>query len=181
MSLVDIVNLDGKPTGQTATQKECFEKGLLKRCAWIFFVCQKRGILFQMRSKNKSLYPSHWHVTVSGHLDVWETPTEWALREVREELGLKLEVADLHFQGVFAEKKTLPNGFITNDLLYVYLVNWTDRDSNFTLQEEEVDALQWFSFEELEQKFSGEWPENFVPYRRIFQSMVSLAQKFLRK
>lgn len=96
-------------------------------------------------------------------------------------MGLKLEVADLHFQGVFAEKKTLPNGFITNDLLYVYLVNWTDRDSNFTLQEEEVDALQWFSFEELEQKFSGEWPENFVPYRRIFQSMVSLAQKFLRK
>jgi|GEM_PF-1307997 len=69
MPLVDIVGTDGNPTGQTATQKECFEKGLLKRCAWIFFVCEKRGILFQMRSKNKALYPSHWHVTVSGHID----------------------------------------------------------------------------------------------------------------
>lgn len=179
MSLVDIVDENGKPTGQTATQQECFEKGLLKRCVWIFFICQKRGILFQMRSKNKSLYPSHWHVTVSGHLDVWETPIECALREVKEELGVDLSVSDLHFQKVFAEKKTLPNGFITNDLLSVYFVDWTSKDSNLKLQTEEVDRLQWFSFEELEQKFSGEWPHDFVPYQRIFQSVVSLTQDFI--
>lgn len=75
-----------------------------------------------------------------------------------------LDSSELHFQGMFAEKKVLPNGFITNDLLYVYFVNWTDKDSNFTLQTEEVDTLKWFSFKELEQKFTGEWPENFVPY-----------------
>jgi isopentenyldiphosphate isomerase len=75
-----------------------------------------------------------------------------------------LDESELHFQDMFAERKVLPNGFITNDLLYVYFVNWTDKDSNFTLQAEEVDTLKWFSFEELEQKFSGEWPENFVPY-----------------
>lgn len=180
MSLVDIVDSDWNPTGQTATQRECFEKGLLKRCAWIFFVCSERGILFQMRSKNKALYPSHWHVTVSGHIDAWETPLEWALREVKEELSIDAETSTLHFQDVFAEKKTLPNWFITNDLLYVYFVNWTGKDSNFTLQTEEVDDLKWFSFTELEQKFSGEWPEDFVPYWDIFAKIVSLAQSFLK-
>ena len=180
MSLVDIVDIYWVPTGQTATQKECFEKGLLKRCAWIFFVCRERGILFQMRSKNKSLYPSHWHVTVSGHIDVWETPEQWALREVKEELSISLNESDLHFQNVFAEKKTLPNGFITNDLLYVYLVNWTNRDSNFILQAEEVDKLQWFSFEELGNKFLGEGPVDFVPYWDIFKTVISLAQDFIR-
>ncbi len=181
MTLVDVVDENGNPTGQTTTQQECFEKGLLKRCTWIFFVCQKRGILFQMRSKHKSLYPSHWHVTVSGHLDAWESPTEWALREVREELGLKLEVADLHFQWIFEEKKILLNGFITNDLLSVYFVNWTGKDANFILQTEEVDKLEWFSFEELEHKFSGEWPVDFVPYQRTFQSLEKLAQEFINK
>lgn len=180
MTLIEIVDQYGNPTGQLLTREQCLSWWLLKRCSWVVFVCQRRGILFQKRSLRKRVFPWMWDFTAAWHIDPGETPLVAAWRETQEEINIKLAVNDLHFQAMFAQKMILPDGWINNELWYLYIVNWSDKDDTFILQEEEVECLKWFTFKELEVKFlSWEWPLDFVPHKRVFPSLLLLARNLL--
>lgn len=177
MSLVEIVDQYGNPTGQIVSRDECFSKGLLKRCSWVVFFCQKRGILFQLRSLEKFVFPDKYDFTAAGHIDPGETPIQGALRETEEELWIILQEIDLHFCAMIASKIILPNNEINNELGYLYLVDWTGKTDNFTLQTEEVSKIRWFSLAELSDIFSQkEWPPDFVPHKNIFPWILILVR-----
>lgn len=167
-SLLDIIDEYGTPTGVTDTRENCFKYGLLKRCSWIFFVCRKRWILFQKRATDKKLFPGLLDFTAAGHIDTGEQPREAAIREISEELGIKLSPEELIFEGMFPSRIVLDDHRINNERGYLYIVDWSGRKDDFHLQSEEVESLKWISFSELEVLFQKEkWPRDFVPHTRI--------------
>src|SRR5438105_5048077 len=87
--IFDVVNerdevIDRKP------RSEVHRRGLLHRAVHVL-VFNARGQLFlQKRSMTKDKSPGLWDSSASGHLDTGEDYDACALRELREEIGLRL-------------------------------------------------------------------------------------------
>lgn len=96
---------------------------------------------------------------VAGFMVPGETAEETAIREVKEELGLKVQ--KLEYEGTywFAEKEQLMHGFI----------GFTKK-ADFVLSEE-VDAAEWVSVSEAPDRMFPEKPGN---------SQQPLYQKYLQ-
>lgn len=69
----------------------------------------------QRRAKNKDLFPGYWDVSVGGHVQKGESIYEAALREIREEIGLKIELpesAKFNYQIQLERERELVNVFL---------------------------------------------------------------------
>lgn len=58
-------------------------------------VQQSGQLLIQQRTDCKHIWPGKWDVTVGGGVDAGESSRQGAEREVREELGLELDLTGL--------------------------------------------------------------------------------------
>lgn len=87
--MFDVVTERNEVTGQTP-RGEVHAKGLLHRAVHVF-VFNKRGeVYLQKRSHLKDVHPLVWDSSAAGHLDVGESYSACALREVKEELGIEV-------------------------------------------------------------------------------------------
>src|SRR5882672_4757083 len=87
--IFDVVNERDEVIGQR-TRGEVHRLGLLHRAVHVL-VFNGRGELFlQKRSMQKDKFPGAWDSSASGHLDSGEDYDACAVRELREEIGLKV-------------------------------------------------------------------------------------------
>ena len=92
---IDIVTKSGKPTGKSATKTEIHKKGWYHNTVHIWLYTSKGEILLQQRAASKAICPLLWDVSVAGHIDAGETIESGAIREIKEEIGLKIQEDDL--------------------------------------------------------------------------------------
>lgn len=91
-------------------------------------------LLIQRRTACKRIWPGKWDVTVGGGVDAGETSRQGAEREVREELGLDLDLTGVrpsvtvNFHGGFDD---------------FFLLEREVDISALRLQEEEVAEVRW--------------------------------------
>ena len=96
--IFDVVDLDDQVIGR-ATRKECnSDPDLIHRAVFVLIYNDKGQLLWQKRSETKDTNPGRWVTSASGHVDVGEGYKETAVREVREELGVDV---DVEFLGKF--------------------------------------------------------------------------------
>lgn len=142
---IDIVTKTGEPTGQSAPKTEIHSKGLYHNTVHIWFYTIKGEILLQQRAASKAICPLLWDVSVAGHIDAGETLTHGAIREIKEEIGLKISEKDLEKIGVFPCFQTYPNGMIDNEFHHTFIAKLNIDLSELTPQKEEVEALKLVS------------------------------------
>ena len=95
----DILDGSGAPVGQARPRSEVHARGLWHRAFHLFLVARLDGVphaLLQRRSEDKDTSPGKLDVAVGGHFSAGETIVE-AVREVEEELGLRVSVGELTF------------------------------------------------------------------------------------
>jgi isopentenyldiphosphate isomerase len=95
----DVLDEDGVPTGEVRPRTEVHARGLWHRAFHLFLVAMLRGephVLLQLRSHDKDTCPGKLDVAVGGHYRAGEGLTE-VVREVEEEIGLRVSPADLTF------------------------------------------------------------------------------------
>ncbi len=82
---------------------KCAEEtdGLEQACVYVAVVNSAGEIYIQHRAGTKRLWPDRKTISASGHVDPGETFERAAVREVKEELGIELDVRDLHLIGWF--------------------------------------------------------------------------------
>ena len=90
LQLVDVVDAEGR-TIATVTRREIREQRLPHRCTYVLVFNRQGELFIHLRTAGKDVYPSHWDVAVGGVLAAGETFAAGARREVREELGIKVE------------------------------------------------------------------------------------------
>jgi isopentenyldiphosphate isomerase len=162
--------------GKGATKDEVFSKGLLHGASHVWIWRNNDGVLevlLQKRAANKRTWPNRFDISVAGHIDLAEDPLTAALRETREEIGLEINGGSL--QEISREKAymTAENGAIENEFQWLYLLK-APENSEFLLQEEEVDSLAWKELAEFEADCSTDL---YVPHGQAYYSKVIAAIK----
>jgi len=111
-------------------------------------------ILVQQRSPNKDLFPNMLDITAAGHYSAGESLRD-GVREIEEELGLKVAFEDLTPLGLRIGIKK-EGALIDRELADVFFYR-SNRDlTDYRLQEEEVRALIAFPIHEGIALFKGE-------------------------
>jgi isopentenyldiphosphate isomerase len=94
--LFDVLDELGVPTGETKARALVHRDGDWHRSFHLWIIKDGTYVLLQRRSHKKDLEPNKLDVTVGGHFGAGETLLE-VVREVEEEIGLKVELKDLHY------------------------------------------------------------------------------------
>ena len=94
--LLQIVDeITGEPTGELKSRKEVISNQLWCRSTNVFVLNSEGNILCQQRSLNKERYPGAWSTHFGGHVTEGESFKINALKELEEEIGLKINTFQL--------------------------------------------------------------------------------------
>ncbi|HET7271200.1 MAG TPA: NUDIX domain-containing protein [Rubrobacter sp.] len=141
--LLDILDETGRPIGEVVPKSEAHRRGLWHR-GFHCWICGTDAagepyLLIQRRSATKDTWPGRLDITAAGHLTAGEKPLD-GLREVEEELGLKVEPERLIPLGTRRAEQEIPGGF-DREFHDVFLLVDTTPPERMRLQVEEVDAV----------------------------------------
>src|SRR3989344_8714359 len=113
---------------------------------------EKGEALLAQRSFNKKMHPGMWGPAVAGTVEEGETYASNIIKEAEEEIGLK------NLRPVLDQK-------LRRTTQHAYFVQWfvatINSDYPLVRQDSEVEAIKWFSKEEL-LKAIKESPEVFL-------------------
>lgn len=152
MEILDIVDENGIPTGETVERKKAHREGIPHRTAHVWIMKEGTNlILLQKRSADKDSYPGCLDISSAGHIPAGCEVVDSAIRELQEELGISVSPGQLHFCGKrkFSFCDTF-HGRIFRDrqVSSVFLV-WLDIEKDeMRLQKEEIEDVVWMDFEE---------------------------------
>ena len=155
MEYLDIVDIDGMPVGETVARSAAHRDGIRHRTAHVWVVRPSGSgfdILLLKRSMEKESYPGFYDTSSAGHIPAGEEPLSSALRELREELGIKAVPEQLHYAGIFRiqyEKEFHGKMFRDNEVTRVYVYSEPVEISGLVLQKSEVDEVRWFDLEQV--------------------------------
>jgi len=137
----DILDVTGKPTGITADKGTKLQDGqyYLGIHVYVYNSCGK--FLLQQRSYNKKFLPGGWDI-LCEHVIAGETSREGALRGLREEIGLHVPEADLHF----VERMRWE---ADHHIVDIYFAKADFTPDELTLQSSEVISAKMVSLEEM--------------------------------
>lgn len=126
----------GDLTGHTLSRKELYAQQLWCRTTNIFILNSQGQILCHQRPLEKEHFPGAWSTHFGGHVSGDESVKASALKEIEEEIGLKLNPFQLiPWRTSRKEKSRL---WVT-DFITVY----DGALDTLTIQEEEIKAIKW--------------------------------------
>jgi isopentenyl-diphosphate delta-isomerase len=170
--VIDIISNDLSFV-KTALKSEAHKHGWLHASIHVWFYTDSGELLFQKRSPNKIAFPSLWDVSVAGHIGESEKPIDSAIREVEEEIGLKIITDNLHFIGVFKELYQHKINFIDNEIHYIYITALDYTLNNLSIQKEELTDLKLVSISEFEKELQNqEFSKTFVPHAIDYYNFI---------
>ncbi|MDB6038234.1 MAG: hydrolase [Verrucomicrobiales bacterium] len=150
--IFDVVDDRDEVIGQ-ASRAEVHRTGKKHRAVHVM-VFNKRGEIFlQKRSLKKDNHPGVWDSSSSGHLDSGEEYDACALREVWEELGIRLAAVPKRLLKIDACPET------GEEFVWIYE---TKHEGPFVLHPDEIDTGDWFSPERVS-TWITERPDDFAP------------------
>ncbi|MDO5511351.1 NUDIX domain-containing protein [Corynebacterium sp.] len=88
----DLLDDNRQPLGRTAERAAGLRDGELHVVVHVCLFNADGQMLIQRRTEHKQGWPGMWDFSVGGSVHAGETSREGALREVREELGLEIEL-----------------------------------------------------------------------------------------
>jgi len=150
--IFDIVNERDEVIGR-APRSEAHALGLLHRAVHVLVFNSRGEIFLQKRSMKKDRQPGVWDSSCSGHVDSGEDYDQTAIRELGEEIGLKLSVAPERLFKIDACAET------DAEFVWVYRCQ---SNGPFQLDPDEIDAGDWFAPERVS-RWIHEKPGEFAP------------------
>ena len=103
LELLDLVDENGVPTGEVKERELVHRDGDRHRTSHVWLFRRWNGqwqVLLQKRSGQKDSHPGCFDISSAGHIPAGVDWVPSALRELEEELGLRMQAEQLHLAGV---------------------------------------------------------------------------------
>jgi len=149
--IFDVVNERDEVVGQKP-RSEVHRLGLMHRATHVLVFNSRGEVFLQKRSMSKDRQPGLWDSSASGHLDTGEEYDACAVRELGEEIGLKVETIPQRLFKLPASVET--------DQEHVWIYR-CDAEGPFTLHPEEIERGGWFAPEAVT-RWMKDKPEEFA-------------------
>ncbi len=176
--LIDILDANGIITGKTAMKSEAHRNGWFHQTVHIWFYSFDGQVLLQKRGKDKDIYPLLWDVSVAGHIGAGEEIEISAIREVKEEIGLKITIDQLEKIGVFRSIQKHHNKLIDCEFHHTYVCELKVSLENLQKQESEVEELKLVSIDQFYSDVSNNKElKTFVPHDSNYYKAILKAVK----
>ncbi|XP_062157192.1 nudix hydrolase 3 [Alnus glutinosa] len=163
----DVLTKSGLKTGISKPRGDVHRDGDYHRAVHVWIFAENtQELLVQRRADFKDSWPGLWDISSAGHISAGDSSLVSARRELQEELGVTLPKDAFEMIFIFLQECVINDGkFINNEFNDVYLVTTLDPIplEAFTLQETEVSAVKYISYEEYRSVLAKEDPE-YVPY-----------------
>ena len=166
MELLDIYDKQGEKLNYSISREVAHKEGLWHKIACMFIINNRGEVLMQKRSHLKKNNPNGWGCSASGHIDAGENLITGALRELDEEIGVKISEKDLNYIGTVFENYN-NNGMKIAHISEVYIIHKDIDLKNLTLQKEEVSDAKYYTIEDAEKT---DFAKN---HREIFELLKS--------
>ena len=152
----NLYTIDRVITNRVITRGDDIPKNLYHLVVHVCIFNAKNQMLIQQRQTFKEGWPNMWDVTVGGSAMIGENSRQAAMREVAEELGLKIDL-----------KNTPPviTKYFSEGFDDIYILEKEIDISKLTLQYEEVQAVKWVDIEEILDMIGL---KKFIPYDESF-------------
>lgn len=137
-------------------RKEVHQKGYWHKAFHCWFYQIENGVLhvlFQKRQHDKDTHPNLLDITAAGHLTAGERPGD-GIREVEEELGIKVQIDELESIGVIPAS-FVGDTFIDNEFCYTFFYHFRKPIEKIIPDQVEVAGIYQIPFQQLEGLFSG--------------------------
>lgn len=173
----DLLDENGALTGNTKLRSQVHKDGDWHRTVHVWFLNSKRELLIQKRLDTKKSYPGLWDISAAGHIEAGDGSIDSAIKEVREELGVNVLPGELEFLFTIKGKSVTNNGtFVDSEFNDVYLVNKDVDLSSYQIQPEEVAAVKYVDYLELESAIRNNQID-FVPNNEELDRLFGLLKK----
>jgi isopentenyl-diphosphate Delta-isomerase len=173
--LIDICDENNNLTGIKKMKSEAHKKGLWHRSVHVWIYNSKGEIILQLRAKEKPLFPDIWDISVAGHVGAGEEPIISALRELEEEIGLKVKKEDLDFFK-FRKVRGIYKNLKNNEFAYIYFFKYDGDIKKLKLQDEELQEIKFFSGDKIKEELKIK-PEKFMPLNDYWDEVMDEVKK----
>ncbi|MFA6160496.1 MAG: NUDIX domain-containing protein [Parcubacteria group bacterium] len=145
--LLDIVDENNILTGESALRSKIHSQGIWHRTVHIYFFRVNKGkieLLIHLRSKFKDSAPNTWDTRFGGHIKAGSTIEEGVRTELREEIGLNIDMQNL-LEGDWQMNEKMPNREFSKMYFFKYDGDLVDLKFN----DGEVQEIKWMSIEDI--------------------------------
>lgn len=175
--MLDILNQNGKKLDVTKSKESVHIDGDWHRAVHVWFINSKGELLIQRRSKIVVNHPDMWDISVAGHVSAEDGSEKTALREVREEIGIRLKKNQLKYLCSLTKKKVQNEGtYINNEHNDIYLVEMDLKIKELILQKEEVEEVRYISWREFK-SWVDEKRKDIVPHQEEYLLLFDYLSK----
>jgi len=169
--LLEIYTPDGQPTGRPKARGPIHLDGdwHLAFFCWVARPSSDGSsieVLLQHRAARKDVWPLRFDASAAGHVRFGESLEE-AAREVREELGIAVELGDMIGLGRHRQQHHHPNGLIDREHHALHLLTPGPPDAAYAPDPREVAGLAWIDADDLLGLVEGTIVEATVRYRAV--------------
>ncbi len=150
---LDVIDDNGNLIGEIVERNIAHAKGIRHRASHTWLVrknCGKIQCLLQKRSLQKDSFPGCYDISSAGHVASGEDFETAAVREIQEELGIRIQKEELVFCGNRKISwKGAFNGRPFYDLQHskVFLVWKNLEEEDFHVDKMEVESVLWINLD----------------------------------
>lgn len=148
----DVVNERDEVVGR-ATRREVHATGLWHRAVHVLVFDSAGRVLLQKRSMLKDLSPGLWDSSCSGHLDAGEDYDAAAVRELNEEIGVRITEPPAR---CFRLTPSADTGW---EFVWVYRLR---HDGPITVDPAEIQYAEWVAPADVTARLASR-PEDYCP------------------
>lgn len=146
MEYFDVLDEFGNKTGKTKLRNEVHKDGDYHKTVHIWIINDKGEILLQRRCKDKDSNPNMLDISSAGHLQAGDDSLNGAIREIKEELNLDINVSDLRFIKTLKKNSRPRPDFINNEFVDMYILKTNKTINEMKYQEEEISEILFIPF-----------------------------------
>ncbi|MEO5960864.1 MAG: NUDIX domain-containing protein [Opitutaceae bacterium] len=157
----DVVNERDEPIGREL-RRTVHGRGLWHRAVHVLVFNRAGEVFLQKRSMTKDLSPGLWDSSCSGHLDAGEDYDAAAVRELAEEIGVRVKMTPERWFRIGACVET---GW---EFVWVYRLR---HEGPFTLHPDEIETGAWAAPEEVTRRIKSR-PEEYCPSFKLLWPMA---------
>jgi isopentenyldiphosphate isomerase len=163
--IFDVVNEKDEVIGRKP-RREVHARGLWHRAVHVLVFNRRGEVFLQKRSMKKDTAPGLWDSSASGHVDSGEDYDACAVREMREEIGLRVIQPPGRIFKIDARAET---GW---EFCWVYRC---ESEGPFALNADEIERGEWFAPEKVT-RWIAEKPGDFASAFRLVWELLLTAQ-----